>query len=327
MKFSRHIPVLAVAIAMLLPGCDDRSAGNSLETENAVAARVISVDSILPAWNRPFDQPTIAVLRLDRTNFPFDSALGDGRDVVVESTEKRRIPFRIVTWDSARAQARVEVRIEGALLAKGSKFLLRWDGDSMARSDSQAVWRAIPDSQVVALNSALVSDFENGSIRTPLPIGTSWYTVAPESTTVTSPKIVQDTIGWAGKVMQVSFSADTTKYRYVVLGLDLKKPRSFRTLDSIVFRARGTGTITVALDRLGAGGANSKAWVHFALRQPWRRIVVKPSTFLAPSPVGDNIGFEAIKDSVTNLTFLLGGGPYLQIDDIRIHGLDRDDFR
>ena len=327
MKASRNFPVLAAFVATCLPGCDDRSAGNSLETENAVAARVISVDSILPYWNRPFDQATVAVLRLDRTNFPFDSVLGDGRDVVAETESRRRIPFRIVTWDSAKALARLEVRIEGALLAKGSSFLLRWDGDGIARSDSQAVWRAVPDSQVLALNSALVSDFENGGTKTPLPIGTSWYTVASESTTVTTPKVVQDTIGWAGKVMQVNFSADTTKYRFVVLGIDLKKPRSFRTLDSIVFRARGTGTITVALDRLGPGSANSKAWVHFPLRQPWRRFVVKPSTFLPASPVGDNIGFEAIKDSVTNLTFLLGGGPDLQIDDIRVHGLNRDDFR
>ena len=327
MKPPRNIPILAALVASCLPGCDDRSAGNSLETENAVAARVISVDSILPYWNRPFDQATVAVLRLDRTNFPFDSAFGDGRDVVAETDGKRRIPFRIVTWDSAKALARMEVRIEGALLAKGSKFLLRWDGDSAPGTDSQAVWRAVPDSQVLALNSALVSDFETGSTRTPLPVGTSWYSVASESTTVSTPKVVQDTIGWAGKVMQVNFSADTTKYRYVVLGLDLKKARSFRTLDSIVFRVRGTGTITVALDHLRQGGGGRKAWVPFALRQPWRRIVVKPSTFLAPSPVGDNIGFEAIKDSVTNLTFLLGGGPDLQIDDIRIHGLNRDDFR
>jgi hypothetical protein len=326
-KASRNIPILAAVVATCLPGCDDRSAGNSLETENAVAARVIAVDSVLPYWNRPFDQATVAVLRLDGSNFPFDSALGDGRDVVAETEAKRRIPFRIVTWDSAKALARLEVRIEGALLAKGSKFLLRWDGDTTPRSDSQSVWRAVPDSQALALNSTLISDFENGGTRSLLPIGTSWYSVAPESTTISSPKVVQDTIGWAGKVMQVSFSADTTKYRYVVLGLDLKKPRSFRTLDSIVFRARGTGTITVALDRLGSAGANSKAWVHFPLRQPWRRFVVKPSTFLARSPVGDNIGFEAIKDSVTNLTFLLGGGPDLQIDDIRIHGLNRDDFR
>ena len=143
MKHTRNIPILAATVAAFLPGCDDRSAGNSLETENAVAARVISVDSILPSWNRPFDQATIAVLRLDRTNFPFDSALGDGRDVVAESSEKRRIPFRIVNWDSARALARVEVRIEGALLAKGASFLLRWDGDSGPRTDSQAVWRAV----------------------------------------------------------------------------------------------------------------------------------------------------------------------------------------
>lgn len=327
MNRSRNIPLLAAAVAVLLPGCDDRSAGNSLETENAVAARKISVDSILPAWNRPFDQSTVAVLRLDRNNFPFDSALGDGRDVVAESAEKRRIPFRIVTWDSSKAQARVEVRIEGALLAKGASFLLRWDGDSAPRSDSQAVWRAVPDSQVLALNSALVSDFEFGSIRTQLPVGTSFYSVASESTSISAPQIVPDTIGWAGKVLQVSFSADTAKYRFVVLGLDLKTPRSFRTMDSIVFRARGTGKISLALDHLQDGRTGKKAWVHYPLRQPWRRIVVKPSSFLAPSPVGDNVGFDAIKDSVTNLTFLLGGGPDLQIDDIRIHGVNRDDFR
>ena len=58
---------------VLATGCsEDRRAGNSSETENNIAARTISVDSVLPGWNRPHGVPTVATLKLDATNFAFD---------------------------------------------------------------------------------------------------------------------------------------------------------------------------------------------------------------------------------------------------------------
>jgi hypothetical protein len=34
-----------------------------------------------------------------------------------------------------------------------------------------------------------------------------------------------------------------------------------------------------------------------------------------------------VRDSITSLTFLIGGGSDLWIDDIRIYGIGRDDLR
>lgn len=315
--------------ALALAACGvDRGAGNSLETENSVATKILPVDSVLPAWNRPQERATVATLRLDRFNFPFEESRADGRDLAIETVSGMPIPFRLAAWDSSRASGRLQVRLDGATLAPGARIRLRWGLEPALRTDSAAVWTAISDSQRLALTSALVGDFENGSTRTGLQIGTSWYGVATESTTVATPEVGPDTVGWAGQVLQTTFRADTTRYRYVVVGIDLKGPRSLRNMDSLVLRVRGTGKVAVAFDHLVRGGTGRKAWIHFPLRQTWKRLRIRPSDLLPPNPaLADNVGWDGVKDSVTHLTFLLGGGPDFQVDDIRFHGLDRDDFR
>jgi len=319
--------LLGGAVVVLSACGNGREAGNSLETENAVASKILPVDSLLPAWNRPRERATVATLRLDRWNFPFEHSSRDGRDLSVETAAGMPVPFRLVDWDSSRAMGRLQVRLEGAVLQSGSSIRLRWGLERAPRTDSAGVWAAIPDSQRQVLTSALVGDFENAGTRTPLAIATSWYGVATESTSVLAPGVGPDTVGWAGSVLQTTFHADTTKYRYVVVGIDLKGPRSLRSMDSLVMRVRGTGRLSVAFDHLEPG-ASRKAWMHFQLRSAWRRLRIRPSDLLPPNPaLGDNVGWDAVRDSVTHLTFLLGGGPDFQVDDIRFHGLDRDDFR
>ncbi len=328
MKGTDSLVLLGAGVIALAACGIDRGAGNSLETENSVATKILPVDSVLPAWNRPQERSTVATLRFDRFNFPFEQSRRDGRDLALETYSGMPIPFRLVAWDSARASGRIQVRLEGATLAAGAKIRMRWGLEPVVRTDSAAVWTAISDSQRLALTSALVGDFENGSTRTPLQLGTSWYGVPSESTTVATPEVGPDTVGWAGQVLQTTFHADTTKFRYVVVGIDLKGPRSLQNMDSLVLRVRGTGKLSVSFDHLYRGGTGKKAWVHYQLRQNWRRLRIRPSDLLPPNVgVADNVGWEGVRDSVTHLTFLLGGGPDFQVDDVRFHGLDRDDFR
>ncbi len=104
-------------------------------------------------------------------------------------------------------------------------------------------------------------------------------------------------------------------------------PRSLRTLDSLVFWTRGSGLLSVAFDHL-RNDTGYKAWTHMLLVDTgWTRVRVSPQDFAAADGVGHNIGWTAVRDSVTNLTFLVNGSGSLWIDDVRLYGINRDDLR
>jgi len=317
--------VLLGSVFGAMAGCADRSAGNSLETENALA---IAIDTLVPA--RPLDSEhrSVGVLRLEGAAFPFERVRGDARDLAVHRADGSPVPFRVVFWDSAKALGRIELGLDSTLLRPGALAWLLWQQTPANRSDSLAVWQAIAPSQRLLLTSTLLSDFESGKVRSLLPESTSWYSVASESTTVSSPAVLSDSAtGGAGKVMHVTYQADSLKFRYVVVGLDLgPKPRVMRTLDSLVLRVRGSGKLSLAFDRLVPGHLG-KAWLHVQLTPSWKRLVVRPGDLLPAGGSGGNIGWAGVRDSVTNLTFLLAGGSDFYVDDIRLHGLNRTDFR
>lgn len=321
---TRGACLTAFFLGILTAGCADRAAGNSLETENALAIRL---DTLLPVPADPSERKSIGVLRLGPHNFAFDRSRGDGRDVDVRRIDGTPIPFRVVFWDSAAALARLELGLDSSLLEPGARAWLFWKQPVADRSDSIAVWRDIPDRQRQVLTSVLVNDFEFGSVRSLLPEASSWYAVANELTSISTPTVRADSLAWSGDVMHVRYEADSTRFRNVILGLSLgSRPRVLRSMDSIVFRVRGSGRFSLALDRL-LPGSEGKAWLHIPLTTSWKRWVVRPKDFLLPGGVGNNIGWMAVRDSVTNLTFLLTGGSDFYVDDIRFHGMDANDFR
>lgn len=57
------------------------------------------------------------------------------------------------------------------------------------------------------------------------------------------------------------------------------------------------------------------------------RIRIAPEQFAPPDGIGGDIGWETVKDSITNLTFFVSGGTETWIDDVRIFGINRDDLK
>jgi hypothetical protein len=71
-----------------------------------------------------------------------------------------------------------------------------------------------------------------------------------------------------------------------------------------------------------------KAWTHIALDSTkWTRIRIRPTDFDTADNVAGNVGWNAVRSRVTTLTFMVNGGRDLYLDDIRMYGVDRDDFR
>jgi hypothetical protein len=131
-----------------------------------------------------------------------------------------------------------------------------------------------------------------------------------------------------------------SNYNWALMGHDLNGMKDFSELDSVVFWARaGIGDSTqwislsfdVLLDSIAldsTGYENGKSWVHLTLDTAWTRYVVTPKSLLKSDSTknGGNIGWDNVKDHVTNLNFFGGGvttgTPYeMWLDDITIYGV------
>lgn len=312
-------------------GTAERITGNTTQTENTASARTILVDSILPAWNHPYWFPTVATLRLDSNNFDFSATDSAGRDLSVLTESGDSIPFDVVEWDKPARQGRLHVRLERPLLLPGAKFVLHWTQALKTRSNASAVWREIPDSQRLFIGSVLVDDFEGPTLRTKLPDSATWYKSSADTTvTVSDPVHVAAGGIRKGTALRLAYKTPANTYKWALVGVALgtnSQSRNLRSMDSIVFWAKGSGTLSVAFDRLSPYKPEGKAWIHLELDTGWTRIRIRPSDLLAPDKVGENIGWDAVRDRVTNLTFLVSGGTNMYLDDIRLYGLDVEDLK
>jgi len=319
--------LLIVATVLPILGCSEgRVVGNSSETENTLTAQVIRVDSLLPAWNRPVASPTVATLRLDASNFDFSLTDSAGSTVALEQPNGTPIPFEKMFWDKFAARARLRARIDTALLTKGARLVLAWNRPSAERSAPASVWSALPDSQKLALTSVQVDDFEGGSMQNLLPLPHTWYRSMSDSAKVNWFTLGSAGGGRSGNALGIGYSASYLTGRYALIGTSLGSgPCSLRSLDSLVVWVRGSGTMAIAFDNL-TGTGNKKAWKRYQLDTAWRRVRLRPSELDTADGIGGNIGWDRVRDSVTNLTFLVMGGSEFWIDDVRLHGIDRDDL-
>jgi len=328
---SARFLLLSLPLAVLFGACaDERMTGSTTQTENTVVARSVLVDSVLPPWNHPVWTPTIATLRFDSSNFDFAATDSAGRDLDVRTPEGEPVPFDIAGWDRKARLGRLEVRIDRELLLPYARFNVLRSSILRNRVAPATLWVAIPDSQKLAIGSFLFDDFEGTNLTSKLPTGSSWYSAAADSTvTFSAPGLVAAGAGRAGKAVHMSYSVPSNSGKYALVGIALISggaPCRLRSLDSLVVSVRGSGKLSIALDRLLPGNTG-KVWAHYTLDSNWVRIRIRPQDFDKADGIGNNIGWNALRDSVTNLTFLVSGGSHLYVDDVRFYGVDRDDLK
>jgi hypothetical protein len=301
-----------IALSILLwAGCSgDRLGGGSSETENAVVARVLLIDSLLPEWNRPVGMATVGTVRLDSASFDFNLSDSLGLDLDVRRANGNRVPFEISHWDRLRRQGRLNVRIDSDLRGDGTSIRL-WRGLARAhRSDPAGVWSGIADSLRLNLTSALVNDFESGSTA-------AWFLGSGTGTVAAG-------AGRPGNALHMV----TTGTGPVVLAAALlaSTPRRLGAIDSIVFWARGSGRLRVAMEH-ALPGSQLVAWTARDLDTAWRRVSVRPASFDSAAASSGGARWADILDSATHLSYWLEGQGEAWIDDPRLFGIDRDDLR
>ncbi len=317
-----------IAAALALVSCSaERSAGGTVETENLTAI-VVSVDSIVPVSMREGALPVVATVRLDSLNFDFDRAGPMGEHLVVERLDGSPLPFAIRRWEAVEKWARVQIRVEGDLLHKGSRLRLRADALQAWKSDSTTVWAWIPSDLRTRWTSVLVDDFEHGDTRTLLPLRSAWYTKQADSASISAPALVPASGGRTGAAMRFDYAAKPPSPGYVLLGATLaSRPVNFASLDSIVFWAKGSGVLSVSLDHQIPGSSTTKAWMHDDLDSTWTRWRVRPQDFDPAAASGGVVGWASVHDSVTTLSIFASGRGTVMLDDIRFYGMQEDDFR
>lgn len=295
--------------------------------------RALPLSSLVSDWMVPLKQTAVLTLRLDST-FPFAETMKGGEDLRVRDSWGNTLDLQSALWDSAGKRALLRVKLPSAVLASGEPLLLQWGHEGALAYSTPLLWQGVTDSLALALQSLLVDDFEKGSpmnaFEAPLK-AKYWYIRSSDSTVATIPTEDEDIKlalseaggGRSGHAMHVNFSAPD--YQWALLGCALgSAPRSLAGLDSIVFWLRGTGRFSVAFDNLVDG---KKAWMHGDLDSVWTRHRVRPQDFLPPDSLANNVGWQAVRDSVTNLTFFMRGQGDFWIDDIRLYGVNRDDLR
>lgn len=292
-------------------------------------SRTVRVDSLASNWMRPLSNPTVLTLHLDSSNFDFSQAISDGRDLRIFDAQGNPLAHQRARWDSVLRKAVIRVRIE-TVVDSTTRIELRWGRPGAVDPSYAKLWNGIKDSVKQELYTLLIDDFEHNSIQTALPPpipANHWYWFASDSTVTITPDFATALqpagAGRSGHALHFSYSDSLSQWNKLGTALG-SGSRSLATLDSIVFWVRGTGIYSLTFDNLGTNGG--KAWIHDSLDTIWTRKSIRPRDLMPEDSIAGNVGWNNVKDAVTNLTFFFGGGKDFWIDDIRMYGINRDNL-
>jgi hypothetical protein len=155
-----------------------------------------------------------------------------------------------------------------------------------------------------------------------------WYDFASKDAkgTLNIDSTEMDTHGYTAHFTCVNDSA----YNWCLMGHSLGGPVDMSELDSIVFWAKGKDMksyLSFSLDIVEDSTLaleNGKSWTHIELTEEWARYTVTPETMQPASDEnGGNLGWDAVKENITNISIFGGAGGEFWIDDIEIYGYEK----
>ena len=172
----------------------------------------------------------------------------------------------------------------------------------------------------------MFDDFENdldekGNVK-------NWYSSHSDDATAEL-EIINTDKGRSGYVAHFT-STNDADYNWALMGQYLGGAVDMSALDSIVFWARGTikNYISFSFDIIkndeeANKTTSTKSWTHITLTEDWKRYSFTPADMIdAENDNGGNVGWDAVKDGVTNISIFGGAGGEFWIDDIQVFGLD-----
>jgi len=170
------------------------------------------------------------------------------------------------------------------------------------------------------LKHFVFDDFENGV--------SAWYESHSEKASG-SLEISEAGEGRNGLAAHFQCTNDAD-YNWALMGQYLGGHVDMSALDSVVFWARGSVKkyISFSFDIVTADSkaniTSIKSWIHIVLAEQWTRYSFTPADMVeAEDDNGGNVGWDAVKDGVTNISIFGGAGGEFWIDDIEFFGLDK----
>lgn len=349
----RDIPAGAYGFRILLPGIQSMILESDLQVKPAATTdlgviqmdgnglsetwryvKILSVSEYISEWMQPLQYPMVLTVRLSQGQFDFSRASASGSNCALFDSDNRLLTAQFAYWDSSDAVGRLLVHQSAQDTA--TQWSLRCGDLDYVAPRSQAVWEGVGDSLRLELNSILVGNFEGSSQHTSLPApipATYWYMFASDSTVQIEPAPGTDLTkgyqaagyGRTGKAFHIAYTATNRKWAHLGAPLD-SAPRSLRAMDSIEFYVRGNGRYQFSLDRITDDNPGKTIHEDTVLSE-WTRVRLRPKDFAPVDSIGGNTGWNAVRDSLTNITFFCYLGTDFWLDDIRIYGLNRDDLK
>ncbi len=278
------------------------------------------IAELISDWMQPLYDSTVVTLHLDST-FEF-SSVGNDLSVLKLSLNEKSLAYSVPYYDVDKQKAVVQVRVPVADIQNGSALFLSL-GEGRFTKD---IWEGIPDSVRLKLSSVEFGDFSSGTMNACFPspiVARDFYLASSDSTKMyfALDSAALPRTGASGHFVYVS--EDSV---WVMLGVSLNGYRDFNLLDSVAFWAKGSGIVSFAFEKSEAE-VSGKNLAKFALTSEWKRYVFEPSELLTADGFSDNIEWDAMKDSVSNISIFGNDGSDLWIDGITFYGISRDDLK
>lgn len=245
----------------------------------------------------------------------------------------------------------------------GSDRLVKTDSDGFYEMDSLPPYEydmrviigdsAVKNSAKVSAGeeaSAYVYTFEPDSVKlldfesvneelfiVDLGITVEGYMRATDTATKTVPDINEDFekfigeagTGREGNALHWASTAKQGKWSFFGTWICAEEsPCDLSATDSIVFYARGTGVISIALETLGSSNTEGKTLAYDTLKtsDEWQRRVIKPENFKPRDDLYGNLGWEVISENVTTISIAAYDSTEFWIDDVVFYGVKPSDF-
>lgn len=225
-----------------------------------------------------------------------------GTDYAVQVDSAGRFEFPSLPKGNIEWMAVYAAEVQDVELAAGT-FEISGEEASVSLSDT-------------ATRAFIFEDFENG-------IG-DWYRSQSKYATATLELDSVESPG--GKSAHFTCQNDSVG-NWALMGRYLGKAFDMGEMDSVVFFAKGNvkGKLSFSFDVIADSSVSyesGKAWEHFELDSVWTRYAITPKTLLEADSIGGNVGWDAVKSHVTNISVFGGGGGEFWIDDIVFYGVD-----
>ena len=189
-------------------------------------------------------------------------------------------------------------------------------------------------------DSVKILDFESENEEffiTDLGYSVTGYMAATDTNTKTVPDINEEVAkfiteagaGREGRALHWKSSAAVGKWSFFGSWICKEEsPCDISATDSIVFYARGTGVISIALETLGSSNVEGKtlAYDTLATDGEWSRRVIKPSNFKPRDDLYGNLGWDVVSKAMTTISIAAYDDTEFWIDDVVLYGVKPSNF-